>query len=157
MCNLFDLSTSIIINYDHNSSLSTVITPDSPGSVLVDTNSFTNSSVAISWTASPSVCNTIFTYSVNSTNDTTTSNSTVLEGLVPSNDNYCVTVTAIDYTTRTSEQDTNISGIPSQYETPIKTTVLEMNTNTAYGQIQYNQTNRPPPTTTTTTTSTSTG
>ncbi len=32
--------------------------------------------------------------------------------------------------------------------------ISEMNTNTAYVQIQYNQTNRPPPTTTTTTTTT---
>ena len=41
---------------------------------------------------------------MNSTNDTTTSNSTVLEDLVPSDDNYCVTVTATDYTNRTSDQ-----------------------------------------------------
>ena len=41
---------------------------------------------------------------MNSTTDTTTSNSTVLEGIVPSDDNYCVTVTATDYTTRTSDQ-----------------------------------------------------
>ncbi len=82
--------------------LITVITTDSPGSVLVDTNTLTSSSVAISWTA---VCNTIFTYNVNSTiNGTTTSNSTVLEGLVTSDDNYCVTVTATDYTNRTSDQ-----------------------------------------------------
>ncbi len=79
-------------------------TNDSPGSVLVDTNTFTSSSVAISWTESPSVCKTTFTYNVNSTNDTTTSNSTVLEGIVPSDNNYCVTVTATDYTNRTSDQ-----------------------------------------------------
>ena len=86
-------------------SLTTVIIPDSPGIVLIDTNTFSNSSVAISWTESPSVCNTIFTYNVNSTIiGTTTSNSVVLEGLVPSDDNYCVTVTATDYTTRTSDQ-----------------------------------------------------
>ena len=48
-----------------------------------------------------------------------------------------------------NKQQTTTSGIPSEYETPIKTTVLEMNTNTAYGQIQYNQTNKPLPTTTT--------
>ncbi len=41
---------------------------------------------------------------MNTTTDTTTSNSTVLEGIVPSDGNYCVTVTATDYTTRTSEQ-----------------------------------------------------
>ena len=32
---------------------------------------------------------------------------------------------------------TTTTGPSEEYETPIKTTVLEMNTNTAYGQIQY--------------------
>ncbi len=54
------------------------------------------------------------------------------------------------------QYNTTTSGITEEYETPIKTTVLEMNTNTAYGQVQYNQTNKPPPTTTTTTTTTTT-
>ena len=87
--------------------LFTVITPDSPGVVIVDPDSYTSSSVNISWTESPSVCDTTFSYNILSTNtiyDTTTSNNAVLGGLVPSDDPYCVIVTATDYTTRTSNQ-----------------------------------------------------
>ncbi len=46
-----------------------------------------------------------------------------------------------------NKQQYTTSGIPSEYETTInKTTELEMKTNKAYGQIQHNQTNRPPTT-----------
>ena len=36
-----------------------------------------------------------------------------------------------------NKQSYTTTGPPEEYETPIRTTVLEMNTNTAYGQIQY--------------------
>ena len=45
------------------------------------------------------------------------------------------------------QYNTTTSGITAEYETTInKTTELEMKTNKAYGQIQHNQTNRPPTT-----------
>ena len=73
----------------------------------MNVSSYTNSSVSIYWTESPSVCDTIFSYNVSSTNTidgTTTSNNAVLEDLVLSDDPYCVIVTATDYTTRTSDE-----------------------------------------------------
>ena len=36
-----------------------------------------------------------------------------------------------------NKQSYTTTGPPEEYETTIRTTVLEMNTNTAYGQIQY--------------------
>ena len=94
-------------NYLHLDFITTVITPDSPGVVIVDPDSYTSSSVSISWTESPSVCDTTFSYNVSSTNTndgTTTSNNAVLGDLVPSDDPYGVIVTATDYTTRTSDE-----------------------------------------------------
>ena len=45
-----------------------------------------------------------------------------------------------------NKQSYTTTGPPEEYETPIRTTVLEMNTNKAYGHVQ----NKPiePPTTT---------
>ena len=45
-----------------------LLVPDSPGVVIVDPDSYTSSSVSISWTESPSVCDTTFSYNVSSTN-----------------------------------------------------------------------------------------
>ena len=78
--------------------------PDSPSNVIIHTDTFTSSSVNISWTESSSPCVTEYRYTVSSTtiNSTTTSNSAVLEGLVPSDDPYCVTVAAVDTANRTN-------------------------------------------------------
>ncbi len=74
---------------------------------MVHTDTFTSSSVNISWTESSSLCITNYRYNVSSTtiDDTTTSNSVVLEGLVPCNDTLCVIVTAIDTADRTNSSD----------------------------------------------------
>ena len=97
-----------LLFYFFNSFIITVIIPDSPGVVIVDPDSYTSSSVSISWTESSSGFDTIFSYNVSLTNTidgaATTSNKTVLGDLVPSDDPYRVTVTAIDYTTRTSDE-----------------------------------------------------
>ena len=81
--------------------------PDSPSNVIIHTDTFTSSSVNISWTESSSPCVTEYRYTVSSTtiNSTTTSNSAVLEGLVPSDDPYCVTVAAVDTADRTNSSD----------------------------------------------------
>ncbi len=81
--------------------------PDSPSNVTIHNDTFTSSSVNISWTESPSPCLTNYRYNVSSTtiDGTTTSNSTVLEGLVPSDDQYCVIVTAIDSADMTNSSD----------------------------------------------------
>lgn len=72
---------------------------------------FTSSSVNISWTESSSSSSSCFKgyrYNVSSTAIEeniimeTTSNSVMVEGLVPSDDQYCVVVTAIDTANRTS-------------------------------------------------------
>ena len=81
--------------------------PDSPSNVTIHTDTFTSSSVNISWTESSSPCVTNYRYNVSSTtiDSTTTSNSTVLEGLVPSNDTLCVIVATIDTASRTNSSD----------------------------------------------------
>ena len=81
--------------------------PDSPSNVTIHTDTFTNSSVNISWTESSSPCVTNYRYNVSSTtiDGTTTSNSTVLEGLIPSNDTLCVEVATVDTANRTNSSD----------------------------------------------------
>ena len=81
--------------------------PDSPSNVMVNTDTFTSSSVNISWTESSSPCVTNYRYNVSSTtiDSTTTSNSTVLEGLVPSDDTLCVEVATVDTANRTNSSD----------------------------------------------------
>ncbi len=81
--------------------------PDSPSNVMVHTDTFTSSSVNISWTESSSPCVTNYRYNVSSTtiNGTTTSNSVVLEGLVPSDDTLCVEVATVDTADRTNSSD----------------------------------------------------
>ena len=82
--------------------------PASPEDVTIHTDTFTNSSVNISWTESSSPCVTSYRYNVSSTAIEeniimeTSSNSVMVEGLVPSDDQYCVVVTAIDTANRNS-------------------------------------------------------
>ena len=82
--------------------------PASPEGVTIHNDTFTNSSVNISWTESSSPCVTSYRYNVSSTAIEeniimeTSSNSVMVEGLVPSDDQYCVVVTAIDTANRNS-------------------------------------------------------
>ena len=87
---------------------------DPPVPQDVDINQFTSSSVSISWTESSSDCVTGYRYNVSSTATTivqSTSDPAVttvtVEGLVPSDDQYCVVVTTIDTANRySSDSDT---------------------------------------------------
>ena len=81
--------------------------PASPEGVTIHTDTFTSSSVSISWTESSSDCVTGYRYNVSSTATTivqSTSDPAVttvtVEGLVPSDDQYCVVVTTIDTANR---------------------------------------------------------
>ena len=88
--------------------------PTSPEGVTIHTDTFTSSSVNISWTESSSDCVTGYRYNVSSTATTivqSTSDPAVttvtVEGLVPSDDQYCVVVTTIDTANRySSDSDT---------------------------------------------------
>ena len=75
-----------------------------PEGVTIHTDTFTSSSVSISWTESSSDCVTGYRYNVSSTATTivqsisdpaVTTVTVTVEGLVPSDDQYCVVVTAI--------------------------------------------------------------
>ena len=87
--------------------------PASPKGVTIHTDTFTSSSVSISWTESSSDCVTGYRYNVStattivqSTSDPAVTTVTV-EGLVPSDDQYCVVVTTIDTANRySSDSDT---------------------------------------------------
>ena len=83
--------------------------PASPEGVTIHTDTFTSSSVSISWTDPSSDCVTGYRYNVSSTTTTivqSTSDPAVttvtVEGLVPSDDQYCVVVTTIDTANRYS-------------------------------------------------------
>ena len=88
--------------------------PASPQNITIHTDTFTSSSVSISWTESSSDCVTGYRYNVSSTATTivqSTSDPAVttvtVEGLVPSDDQYCVVVTTIDTANRySSDSDT---------------------------------------------------
>ena len=87
--------------------------PNSPEGVAIHT--FTNSSVSISWTESSSDCVTGYRYNVSSTATTivqSTSDPAVttvtVEGLVPSDDQYCVVVTTIDTANRHSNDSDTV-------------------------------------------------
>ncbi len=81
--------------------------PDSPSNVTIHTDTFTSSSVNISWTESPSPCVTHYRYNVSSTtiDGTTTSNSVVLDGLVLSDVVHCIEVATVDTANRTNSSD----------------------------------------------------
>ncbi len=81
--------------------------PDSPSNVTIHTDTFTNSSVNISWTESSSPCVTHYRYNVSSTtiDSTTTSNSTVLDGLVLSDVVHCIEVAIVDTANITNSSD----------------------------------------------------
>ena len=84
--------------------------PASPQSVTILTDTFTSTSVNISWTESSSPCVTGYRYNVSSAaiedniimEFNSTDSTVVIEGLVPSDDQYCVVVTATDTANRNS-------------------------------------------------------
>ena len=88
--------------------------PASPHNITIHTDTFSSSSVSISWTDSSSDCVNGYRYNitsaattiVQSTSDHAVTTVTV-EGLVPSDDQYCVVVTTIDTANRySSDSDT---------------------------------------------------
>ena len=80
--------------------------PASPEGVTIHTDTFTSSSVSISWTESSSDCVTGYRYNVSLEDHqilNTTSNSPVtVEGLVPSYDLYYVVINSFDTANRNS-------------------------------------------------------
>ena len=85
--------------------------PASPQSVTILTDTFTSASVSISWAQPPPDCVTGYRYTVSSAANeddiimefNSTDSAVVIEGgLVPSDDQYCVVVTAIDTANRNS-------------------------------------------------------
>ena len=82
------------------------ISPDiplSPSDLTIHTDTFTSSSVSISWNESDSSCVTGYNVSSVLLQSITTSDTTVtVEGLVPSNNQYCIVVTTIDTANRSS-------------------------------------------------------
>ena len=77
--------------------------PPSPSDLTIHTDTFTSSSVSISWTESNSSCVTGYNVSSVLLQSITTSDTTVtVEGLVPSDDQYCIVVTTIDTANRSS-------------------------------------------------------
>ena len=90
--------------------------PASPQNLTIHTDTFTSSSVSISWTESSSDCVTGYRYNVSSTATTPIVESTsdpavttvTVEGLVPSDDQYCVVVTTIDTANRYSNDSDTV-------------------------------------------------
>ena len=88
--------------------------PVSPQNLTIHTDTFTSSSVSISWTESSSDCVTGYRYNVSSTATTIVQSfsdpavtTVTVEGLIPSDDQYCVVVTTIDTANRySSDSDT---------------------------------------------------
>ena len=83
--------------------------PVSPQNLTIHTDTFTISSVSISWTESSSDCVTGYRYNVSSTATTIVQSfsdpavtTVTVEGLIPSDDQYCVVVTTIDTANRYS-------------------------------------------------------